>query len=246
MKVFFRFYIILISVFSILVACSQSEVSDVSPGSIPTPESVIGFVPGTDYKMANWDQIYRYFKELDAASDRVLVEEHGETEQGKPMITAVISSPANLANIENLKRIREKLADPRLTSDSELPGLIEEGKAVLLVTSSLHSTELGATQASMIVAHQLATDNSDVVKQILDNVVFVYFPAANPDGVQMVADHYMGQNPGPGVDVTSLPRIYSEYTGHDNNRDWYMLTQKESMIIGHQMYDEWHPCRIID
>ncbi|MCH8285424.1 hypothetical protein IIB79_02720 [candidate division KSB1 bacterium] len=246
MKVFFRFCVTLVSVLGLLFACSQSEVGNVSPGSIPTPESVIGFVPGTDYKMANWDQIYSYFKALGDASDRVLVVEHGETEQGRPMITAVISSPANLANIENLKSIRQKLADPRLTSDSELPGLIADGKAVVLVSSSLHATELGATQASPVIAYQLATDNSDVVKQILENVVFVYFPAANPDGVQMTADHYMSQNPGPGVNVTSLPRIYSEYTGHDNNRDWYMLTQKESMIIGKQMYEEWHPEIVFD
>lgn len=215
-------------------------------GSIPTPESIIGFEPGTDYKMANWDQVYAYFKALDTASDKVEVLEVGETEMGRPMIIALISSPENLRNKEKYKEIQRKLADPRLSSDSELPRLVEEGKSVMLVTCSLHATELGATQMSPVMAYQMATENTPVMTQILENVILVLFPSANPDGVQMTADHYMSQNPGPGVRVTGLPRLYSKYTGHDNNRDWYMLTQKESMIIAKQMYEEWFPEIVFD
>ncbi|MFC1553548.1 M14 family zinc carboxypeptidase [candidate division KSB1 bacterium] len=232
----------------VFFACSQSEfkVSDVNPTSVPTPESVIGFKPGTDYKMANWEQIYSYFHELDKASDRIEVEEVGETEMGNPMIVALISSPENLKNKEKFKEYQRKLADPRLSTPQEMAKIVEEAPAVVLMSFSLHATELGATQMSSILGYQLATGNDYIVKQILDNVIFVLFPSANPDGVQLESDHYMGQNPGPGVNVTGLPRIYNKYTGHDNNRDWYMITQKESNIIAKQMYEEWFPEIIFD
>ena len=214
--------------------------------TVPLPESVIGFAPGSDYKMANWEQIYTYFRDVDKASDRVEVIELGKTEMDRPMIAAFISSPANLHNKEKIKEIQKKLAHPQLTSDAELPKLVKDGKAIVLVSCSLHSTELGATQMSPILVYQLATENNPVVKEILDNVIVVLFPSSNPDGVQMTAEYYMKQNPRPGVNVASLPRLYNKYTGHDDNRDWYMLTQKESKIIAKQMYEEWFPEIIYD
>ena len=106
MKYFSRIMLILFPLIMIGIGCSQGEIGDVDAGSIPTPESIIGFKPGSDYKMANWDQIYAYFKQIDAASDRIEVLELGETEQGRPMIAALISSPDNLRNKENLKEIQ--------------------------------------------------------------------------------------------------------------------------------------------
>ncbi len=36
---------------------------------VPTPESVIGWKPGADYKLADYGQIRAYFEALDLASD---------------------------------------------------------------------------------------------------------------------------------------------------------------------------------
>ncbi|MFC1561588.1 M14 metallopeptidase family protein [candidate division KSB1 bacterium] len=215
-------------------------------GTVPTPESIIGFRPGTDYKLANWEQISTYFMEIAQASDRIEVFDIGATEMDNRMLMAVISSSENLRNIGRIKEIQHKLADPRITPESELPSLVREGKAVVLMTFSLHATEVGATQMSPLLAYQLATDNSSTIREILDNVVLVLFPCANPDGVMLVADHYMNQNPGPGVDIESLPRVYNKYTGHDNNRDWYMMTQKETRLIANQLYKEWLPEIVMD
>jgi len=215
-------------------------------GAVPTPESIIGFKPGTDYKLANWEQISAYFQALDRASDRIALFDVGQTEMGNSMLLAIISSEENLSNLDNLKEIQKKLADPRKTSDSELPILLRDGKTVVLMTCSLHGTEVGASQMAPILAYELVTGTSDVIRDIRENVVFVMFPSANPDGVMLIADHYMSQNPGPGVEIKPLPRVYNKYTGHDNNRDFYMLTQKESRLIAHQLYKEWLPEIVMD
>ena len=81
---------------------------------IPAPAEVLGFVPGEDRKLASWDQIVDYFQKLDAASDRVVFETLGNTTMGKPFVMATISSPANLARLEEFRKIQDQLADPPL------------------------------------------------------------------------------------------------------------------------------------
>ncbi len=213
---------------------------------IPTPESIIGFKLGSDYKLANWDQIAEYFYAIGKASNRIKIVELGETEMGNTLLIALISSPENLKNLEKYKAIQHKLADPRLTSEAELPQLLKEGKTVVHISCCLHSNEVGATQMAPIVAYQLATENTPAINQILENVILILYPCVNPDGTQLVANHYMKQNPGPGVRVTSLPRLYNKYTGHDNNRDFYMFTQKGHKLVAKQLYEEWFPEIVFD
>ncbi|MCP4723918.1 MAG: hypothetical protein GY863_02720 [bacterium] len=237
----------IISIFaSLLILLLVSSGFAFQSSNIPTPESVIGFKPGTEYRLANWDQISRYFNALGEASDRIEVTEVGKTPMGNPMLVALISSPENLRNKERIKDIQHKLADPRKTRDSELPALVREGKTVVLMTFSLHGSECGASQMSNILAYQLATQNDPITRQILDNVMIVMFPSANPDGVQLIADHYMSYINKGEMQPPSLPRVYNKYVGHDNNRDWYMLTQDESKLIAHQLYDVWQPEIVFD
>jgi len=236
-----KFYLT-VSLVTLIAACSAIAQNDV----IPTPESIIGFKLGSDYKLANWDQIAEYFYALDKASNKIKIVELGETEMGNTLLIALISSPENLKNLEKYKAIQHKLADPRLTSDAELPQLLKEGKNVVHISCCLHSSEVGATQMAPIVAYQLATQNTPVVKEILENVILILYPCINPDGTQLVANHYMKQNPGPGVRVESLPRLYNKYTGHDNNRDFYMFTQKEHKLVAKQLYEEWFPEIVFD
>ena len=80
---------------------------------IPTPAEVLGFTPGDDRKLASWNQVIEYFEQLDRASDRVIFETLGQTSMDKPFVMATISSPANLARLEEYKQIQDQLADPR-------------------------------------------------------------------------------------------------------------------------------------
>src|ERR1043166_8905453 len=80
---------------------------------IPKPEEVLGFTPGDDRKLASWSQVVDYFEQLDRASDRVKFETLGQTSMNKPFVMATISSPANLARLDELKELQDHLADPR-------------------------------------------------------------------------------------------------------------------------------------
>src|SRR5690348_760891 len=80
---------------------------------IPTPEQVLGFTPGDDRKLASWSQVIDYFEQLDRASDRVIFQTLGQTSMNKPFVMATISSPANLARLDELRNIQDQLADPR-------------------------------------------------------------------------------------------------------------------------------------
>src|SRR5690606_27955168 len=106
---------------------------------VPAPGDVFGFEPGTDYELANYDQVQRYFRELDAASDRVVVEEIGKSTLGRPMLLAMISNEANLANRERYREISRRLALARDLTDEQARRLAKEGKAIVWIDGGLHA-----------------------------------------------------------------------------------------------------------
>lgn len=209
---------------------------------IPAPKDVIGFTPGDDRKLASWAQIVEYFKKLDAASDRVQFEEIGKTTMGAPFVYATISAPANLKNLAKYKDINNKLADPRLikSNDKIAQSLIKEGKTIVLVTFGIHSTEVGSTLSSMLVAERLARAEDADTKKILDNTIILLVPSLNPDGVDIVKNWY-DKTLGTKFEGTTPPELYHKYTGHDNNRDWYAFTQVETQLTVDRLHNEWHP-----
>jgi hypothetical protein len=213
---------------------------------VPAPASVLGFVPGADRKLIAWEPIVAYFQALDAASDRVKVREIGRTSNGAPFIVAFISSPANLAQLPALGEIQRRLADPRLRPDSAgAERLIRRGRVFVLVTSSVHSTEVGGFFSPLEIAYALATGTSPEIRAILDRTVVMLVPSLNPDGVSIVARWY-GQTLGTAAEGTAPPELYNRYTGHDDNRDWYAFTQVETRLAVDSLYDVWHPQVTLD
>ncbi|HKG58216.1 MAG TPA: M14 family zinc carboxypeptidase [Pyrinomonadaceae bacterium] len=212
---------------------------------IPAPAEVLGFVPGEDRKLASWDQIVDYFRQLDAASDRVVFETLGNTTMGKPFVMATISSPANLARLEEFKKIQDQLADPRTlgplaTRDRKAAELIRQGKTIVLITCGIHSTEVGSYLSSTLIAHQLASSTEANVQKILDNTIVLLVPSLNPDGVDIVKNWY-DKTLGTPFEGTDPPELYHKYTGHDNNRDWYAFTQIETQLTVDKIHNVWHP-----
>jgi hypothetical protein len=213
---------------------------------VPAPASVLGFVPGTDRKLVAWEPIVAYFQALDAASDRVKVREIGRTSNGAPLIVAFISSPANLAQLPALGEIQRHLADPRLGPDAAaVERLMRRGRVFVLVTSSVHSTEVGGFFSPLEIAYALATGTSPEIRAILDHTVVMLVPSLNPDGVSIVARWY-GQTLGTAAEGTDPPELYNRYTGHDDNRDWYAFTQVETRLVVDSLYDVWHPQVTLD
>ncbi|MCA1616607.1 MAG: M14 family metallopeptidase [Acidobacteria bacterium] len=212
----------------------------------PTPSSLLGFAPGDDRKVAGWRQITDYFARLDEASPRVLVQTIGQTTLKRPLVVAFISAPENIRNLAKYQEIGRRLADPRLVaSAAERDRLVAEGKTVVAVSCSIHSTEIVASQMSMQLAYDLAAAEDEETREILQNTILLLLPSANPDGVDIVADWYKKTLGGP-YEGTEPPELYHHYAGHDNNRDWFMLNLVESQHITRLFWKEWFPQVVYD
>ncbi|MDQ3907651.1 MAG: hypothetical protein M3268_04825 [Acidobacteriota bacterium] len=210
------------------------------------PEELLGFRPGDDRKLASWSQVVSYFKALAEGSDRVRLEELGKTTMGAPFVVATISAPENLARLDEYKRIQAELADPRTFDrkrgdpDSYAQQLISRGKTVVLITCGIHSTEVGGTLSSMLIAYRLASSNDPEIQKILRETIILLVPSLNPDGVDIVKNWY-DKTLGTPYEGTSPPELYHKYTGHDNNRDWYTFTQVETQLTVDKIHNVWHP-----
>ena len=213
---------------------------------VPTPKSVLGFHPTDDRTIADWQQISSYFARLDAASDKVSVREIGKTTLGKPFIAAFISSTENIRNLEKYKQINQKLADPRTIANAvELKNLVENGKTIVAISNSIHSTEIVASQMSMLLAYEMASSNDADTREILNNTILLLIPSANPDGIDIVANWYR-KTLGTKSEGSSPPELYHHYAGHDNNRDWFMLNLAETRHVTKLFWQEWFPHIVYD
>ncbi|HEV7701360.1 MAG TPA: M14 metallopeptidase family protein [Pyrinomonadaceae bacterium] len=213
---------------------------------VPSPQSVLGFHPTDDKAIADWRQITDYFTKLDRGSNKVTVKEIGKTTNGNPLIVAFISSSDNIKNLEKYRRISAKLADPRtIRSDTERDDLIKNGKTIVSISCSIHSTEVVAAQMSMNLAYELATSSDADTKEILDNTILLLIPSSNPDGVDIVAKWYR-KTLGTKSEGTSPPELYHHYAGHDDNRDWFMLNLAETQAITKLFWKEWFPQIVYD
>ena len=214
--------------------------------AVPTPEAYFGFKIGADKKLARWDKMVGYFQAVSAQSDRVRFRNLGPTTNGNPFVLLEISSAANLRNLDRIKALERKLYfQGGAPTEAEREDILHNGKAVVFITNAIHSTEIGATQMVIELVHRLATDNSDTTKKELDNVVLLLVPCLNPDGQILVTDWY-NKNLGTPSEASPLPELYHHYTGHDNNRDMYLFSQKESQMAARVLWHEWFPSIWLD
>src|SRR5438876_8125767 len=113
---------------------------------IPSPEAHLGFRVGEDRKLADWEQVVSYLQKVAAAApERVRFEEIGKSTLGKPFVALTISSPENIRHLGRYLEIQKRLADPRGLTPEEADKLVAEGKAVVLMTCTVHSTEVAST-----------------------------------------------------------------------------------------------------
>lgn len=214
--------------------------------SLPTPEQFLGHRVGADKKLVRWDKIVEYAQLIAKNSDRVHFRELGKSTLNNPFIALEFSAPETLKDVERYKQLERKLYfQGGAPTDTERDEIFKSGKAVVVVTCSVHATEIGATQMVVELMHQLATDNSATTKKILDNVIFILVPSLNPDGQIMIVDWY-NKNVNTEYEASPLPWLYHPYVGHDNNRDMYMFTQKESQLTAKLLWHDWFPSVWLD
>lgn len=224
--------------------CSIMLVLSVLALALQSPDQYLGLKPGSDRNLVRYDRIKAYFERLSLESPRVRLSTLGKTTLDNDLFMAVISSADNLRELEKYTAITRQLAqaeiDP-LTAEK----LAATGKAVVFVTCNLHSTEIASSQMAMELAYRLADGASAEIRDILDNVILVLFPSVNPDGQIMEVDWY-NKTKGTEYEGTGAPYLYHWYAGHDNNRDWFKISLKETGLIVNELYRKWFPQILVD
>lgn len=226
--------------------CSLLLATLAAAQGIPTPAQYFGFAMGTDRKLARYDKIVAYFHDIARQSPRVKVLDLGPTTEGNPYVVVIVSSAATMKNLDHYRDLERQLyfqgGEP---SPAERDEIFHDGKAVVVITNNIHSTEIGSSQMVVDAVYKLATDNSAATRTILDNDILLLIPSQNPDGQILVTnyyDKYLGtpQEGGP------LPFLYQKYVGHDDNRDMYLFSQRETQMLGKLLWHDWFPSIWLD
>jgi hypothetical protein len=209
------------------------------------PADYFGFQPGSDRNLFTYEELISYLQKLDEASDKLKMVEIGNSPEGRPMYIAFISSPDNINNLDNLKAINKRLALDTEIPIKEKEDLFSRGKVFVLGTLSMHSTEVAPSQSAPLIAYDLVTTGDPSKLQWLENVVYMMVPNHNPDGMDIVVNHYQKYK-GTKYEGSSVPRVYHKYVGHDNNRDFVTLSQEDTKAIARIYNQEWYPQVMIE
>src|SRR4051812_11575565 len=212
----------------------------VTAAKIPSPKEHFGFSIGDDYQLATYTQTEAYFKKVAAESDRVRLVDMGKTEEGRTQWMVIVTSPENLKALDHYKEIAQKLARAEGVSNEQAHALAAEGKAIVWIDGGLHASETVGSHQLIETVWRLASSNDAEVQRILKDVI-VLCAHANPDGQEIVSNWYM-REPDPSKRVLTItPQLYQKYVGHDDNRDFFYSSQKETSNVNRQLSIEWLP-----
>ncbi len=196
--------------------------------NLPRPEDIVGVKVGERH----WyhQEIIRYLDALAEASPRmVALGPHATSYGGRDLVSYVISSPKNIARIEIIKANRQAIIDPNATID------VTEQPAVIHMMYSIHGNEPSGTNATPLVAYYLTAAQDALLEAQLDEVVIIFNPMLNPDGLDRFAywsNSHRGLNPSPDANDRehreSVPNGRTNYYWFDLNRDWLPHQHPES------------------
>jgi hypothetical protein len=233
--------LILAAVILVGILTSAAHAQDIT-----SPEKFFGFQLGADKKMARWDKIVEYYGVIEKQSGgRMKVVNMGPTSEGNPFLMVIITAPANMGKLEHLREVNLKISDSRGLTETQVKALVDEGKAVVVQTMSMHATEIGGAQMAPELAYDLLARKDEETKRILDNVIFIEVPCFNPDGEIMVTDWYNKQLGTP-YEGTNPPWLYQKYAGHDNNRDAFQTNIPDSQYVAKILFTDWRPEAYVD
>jgi len=219
--------------------------------TVPAPEVTLGYPVGS--RPADSQEILRYFQTLSSTVKHVQLRTYGETHEGRDLFYLVVSSPENMARLEEIRWRIGKLADPsKLREGEDAQVLLRETPAVAWMAYSIHGDELSSSDAALWVAYQLAAGNDETSRKIRDNVVVCIDPLQNPDGRERaLAQTRMFASKVVNPDVQSAqhngmwPWGRGNHYFFDLNRDFFILSQPETRARVSAMRD-WNPQMGVD
>ncbi|WP_225037254.1 M14 family zinc carboxypeptidase [Winogradskyella sp. SM1960] len=244
-----RILLLLILATTTLYSQSQTELSYYLPQnaqlnpSIPTPSSVIG------HNVGEWhithDKLVEYMKALANASDRITLEDRGQTFEGRPLLLLTITSPENHRDLDAIQAAHIKATESNSANVENRPIVVYQG-------FSIHGNEPSGSNAALLAAYYLAAAEGAEIKDLLKNTVILFDPALNPDGLQRFA-YWANTNKNINLNPDPNDREYSEVwpgarTNHywfDMNRDWLPVQLPESRARI-ETYHKWLPNILTD
>uniref|UniRef100_UPI00321744F7 M14 family metallopeptidase n=1 Tax=uncultured Draconibacterium sp. TaxID=1573823 RepID=UPI00321744F7 len=234
-----------ISLVIVLCVTFSELVAQENTGEIQTPKEFFGFQPGDDRMLFNYTPLIEYMKHLADKSPRIKMVEIGESPMGKKMYMVLFSSEENINKLDRLKRINKELALNDQLTETEVANYEKEGKVFILATLSMHSTEVGPSQSAPLLGYEIATSTDTELLGWLNDVVYMIVPSHNPDGMDMVVNHYM-KSKDTKYEGGNMPEVYHKYIGHDNNRDFVTLSQSDNKAVARVYNTEWYPQVLVE
>jgi hypothetical protein len=225
----------LVSTLSISLRAAEPTTVRITPA-----KEIIGFNFGDDYTLSNYTQLSACMKQWAKESNRIKLVSIGNTEEGRPMYMAIITSPENHKHLEHYREISSKLALAEGLTDEQAHAMAKEGKAVIWIDGGLHATETVNWTSLGEQIYQMAGRNDEETLRFLDDNILL-MPVPNPDGVEFVGNWYMREADPKKRTYATLPRLYNKYVGHDNNRDIMMNNMKETTNQSRVLFIEWMP-----
>tara|TARA_R110000868_G_scaffold306734_1_gene567982 strand:- start:15364 stop:17943 length:2580 start_codon:yes stop_codon:yes gene_type:complete len=215
--------------------------------SIPTPKDILGAELGEWH--VRHDQLVQYMYAVAEASDRITISEYARTYENRPLLSLVITSPANQGRIDEIKKQHVKLTDPELSKEL----VVSEMPIVVQMSYSVHGNEPSGANASLAVVYHLAAAQGREINELLNNAVILIDPSINPDGLSRFA-HWANMHKSKNLLVTDPEsREFNEVwpggrTNHywfDLNRDWLLVQHPESKGRVAKFH-EWKPNVLTD
>lgn len=211
---------------------------------ITSPEEEFGFPIGTNHELITYAQLQTYWQKVAGQSNRMVLDTIGLTDEGRPQLMAIITSPANHANLERYREISRTMAMAESGDEATARALAAEGKAVVWIDGGLHATEVvGAQQITELVYRLITAEDAETLRFLDDLIILAAH--ANPDGMDLVSNWFYRTDAMGGTredrNTRDVPVLYQKYAGHDNNRDFYMGNLSETTNILRVHYREWFP-----
>lgn len=219
--------------------------------AVPTPKSVFGYEIG-DYLTDNL-QMVDYIHKLQVSTNRVKVFEYGMSVERRKLYLLAISSPENIARLEEIRTEIAKLTDPRQTTLAEASNIAQNTVPIGWMNFGTDGGETSAFEAGLQVAYQLAAGTDALTNKILQNTVVIINPALNPDSHQpfvawMKSSTIAGGTADPNASEHFGEWFISSDGNHykiDLNRDAFALTQPETQAASKVLH-HWNPQVWID
>lgn len=208
--------------------------------TVPTPLDFLGHIAGAADVLTYPADIHAYMRAVAAASPRVEVRSIGQTEEGREMIVVIVADEDTLADLDGYKAKLAALADPRTTSDAQAKELIRTAKPIYYATGAIHSGETGSPEMLMELVYRLAVAESELIREIRDNMIVLVTPVVEVDGRAKQVDVAMARRKDPDAVVPRRLLYWGKYVAHDDNRDGMGLSLNLTQNVL-RTFLEYHP-----